>query len=154
MLIDIVFLFLMVGAIVQGFRKGLIVAIFSIVGWVLGLYAALKLSGSVEAYLQGSVNLNPRWLSILAFVAVFIVVVLVVRLGAIIIQKTFELALLGWLNRLGGIFFYVILYAFIYSVILNFAERVRLLNEETISSSKVYLWIKPIAHVIRLPFLG
>jgi membrane protein required for colicin V production len=153
MLIDIVFLFLMLGALVQGFRNGLIVAIFSLIGWVLGLYAALKLSGTVETWLHGSVNLSPRWLSIIAFVVVFIVVILLVRLGAAIIQKTIEIALLGWLNRLGGIFFYLLLYTFIYSVVLNFAERVRLLNEETISSSKVYPWIKPVAHIIQLPFL-
>jgi len=153
MIIDILFLLAMLGAVFQGFRKGLIIAVFSLVGWIAGLYAALKFSGSVASYFQSSVNFSPKWMSIIAFAVVFLVVMLLVRMGAILIQKTVELALLGWVNRLGGIFFYVFLYTFILSVLLNFAERVRLLNEETITSSRVYPFIKPAAHIIQLPFL-
>jgi membrane protein required for colicin V production len=153
MIIDVLFLLALLGAVIQGFRNGLIIAVFSLVGWIAGLYAALKFSGTVADYFQGSVNLSPKWMSVLAFAAVFLIVMLLVRMGAMLIQKTVELALLGWANRLGGIFFYVFLYTFIFSVLLSFAERVRLLSEETISSSRVYPIIKPAAHIIQLPFL-
>jgi membrane protein required for colicin V production len=85
--------------------------------------------------------------------AVFILVMIVVRIGASLLEKTVELTMMGWLNRLGGVFFYVLLYAFIFSVMIYFAEKVNLLSEETISSSRVYSWIKPLVHITRLSFL-
>jgi membrane protein required for colicin V production len=153
MLIDILFLAMMIMAVYNGFRNGLIIAIFSIIGWILGLIAAFKFSSFAATYLRDNVNLSPRVLSIIAFILVFMIVVLIVNLGARLLQKTVELVMLGWLNRLGGIFFYVLLYTLIFSVLILFAEKVKLFNEETISSSKVYEWVKPLAQIIQRPFL-
>lgn len=153
MLIDILFLGMMAIAIFKGLRNGLIVAIFSIVGWILGIIAAFKFADVAAGYLQGSVNLSPRILYIISFIVVFLLVMLLVNLGAKLVEKTVELALLGWVNRLGGIFFYVLLYALIFSVMIYFAERVKLISEQTIAASRVYPWVKPIALIIQRPFL-
>jgi membrane protein required for colicin V production len=154
MLIDILFLVMMVIAVFKGMRNGLIVALFSIIGWIVGLYAAFMFSGLAETYLKGVLNLSPRVLSIIAFVLIFSLVVLLINLGARIIEKVIGLTPIGWLNRLGGIFFYVLLYALIFSVMIYFAEKVRLVSEETVSSSKVYPWVKPIAQLVELPFIN
>lgn len=153
MLIDILFLSMMAWAVFKGLKNGLIVAVFSILGWILGLMAAFRFSEIAAEYLRDSLSLSPRVLYILSFILVFSLVILLVNLGAKLIEKTFELALMGWLNRLGGIFFYVLLYALIFSVMIYFAEKVKLINEETISSSKVYEWLKPLALIIQQPFL-
>jgi membrane protein required for colicin V production len=152
MLIDILFLSMMAFAIFKGIRNGLIVAIFSILGWILGLFAAFKFSDAASAYLKHSIDVSPRTLYIISFILVFTLVVLTVNLGAKLVTKTMDFALLGWVNRLGGVFFYVLLYALIFSVMIYFAEKVKLLNEETIASSQVYPWVKPLAEVIQLPF--
>ncbi len=134
----------MIIAIIKGLRNGLIVAIFSIIGWILGLYAAIKFSDTAAKYLEGSLNLSPRWLSVISFILVFSLVIFLVNLGAKLIEKTVELGMMGWLNKLGGIFFYLLLYVLIFSVIIYFAEKARLLNEEFASSSKVYNYLQPI----------
>ena len=153
MVIDLLFLGMMAIAVFKGLRNGLIVAIFSIVGWILGLIAAFKFSDVAARYLEGTLNLSTRTLHIVSFVLVFLLVMLLVSLGAKLIEKTFQLALLGWANRLGGIFFYVLLYTLIFSVMIYFAGRVKLISEETIASSRVYPWIEPIAQIIQQPFL-
>jgi membrane protein required for colicin V production len=153
MVIDLLFLGMMAIAVFKGLRNGLIVAIFSIVGWILGLIAAFKFSDVAARYLEGTLNLSTRTLHIVSFVLVFLLVMLLVSLGAKLIEKTFQLALLGWANRLGGIFFYVLLYTLIFSVMIYFAGRVKLISEETIASSRVYPWIEPIALIIQQPFL-
>ena len=143
-MLDVVFLLMMITAVIKGLRNGLIVAVFSIIGWILGLYAALKFSDALAELLKDSFNISERWLSIIAFVLIFAAVTLIIGLGAKLVEKTFEIALMGWINRIGGIFFYVLLYALIFSVIVYFADKVKLLSEETISSSKVYPIIEPI----------
>lgn len=153
MLIDILFLSMMAMAIFKGLRNGLIVAIFSVVGWILGLMAAFRFSAVASNYLKGSVDVSPRVLSAISFLLVFILVILLVNIGARLIEKTVQLAMMGWINRLGGVFFYVLLYALIFSVMIFFAEKVKLIKEEPISSSMVYPWVKPLAQIIQKPFL-
>ncbi len=151
MLIDTLFILAMLIALFKGIRNGLIIAVFSLVGWVIGLYAALKFSSVAAEYLKDYIN--PRWLSILSFIIVFFIVVILIHLGAKLIEKVVEISLLGWANRLGGIIFYVLLYTFIFSVIILFAEKTRLLTEEATASSKVYGWLKPLIHIKLLSFL-
>ncbi len=151
--IDLLFLGMMAMAVFKGIRNGLIVAVFSIVGWIVGIIAAFKFSDIAASYLKGTLDMSARTLSIVSFVLVFILVMLLVNLGAKLIEKTVELALLGWVNRIGGIFFYVLLYTLLFSILVYFAERVHLISAETIASSKVYPWVKPLAVLIHRLFL-
>lgn len=153
MLIDILFLGMMAIAVFKGIRNGLIVAIFSIIGWIVGIYAAFKFADVAAAYLKGSVEMSPKTLYVLSFIIIFLLVMLLVHLGAKVVEKTVEVAFMGWLNRIGGIFFYVLLYTLIFSVMIFFAERFKLISDETIAASRIYPWIKPLALVIQRPFL-
>ncbi len=142
-MIDVIFIILILVAIFKGYRKGLIVALFSIVAFIVGLAAALKLSAVVAVYLQNTVSISAKWLPFISFALVFLVVVLLVNMGAKLIEKSFEMALLGWANRIGGIFFYIILYLIIFSIFLFYAEKIHLFNEATIQSSKTFPFVKP-----------
>jgi membrane protein required for colicin V production len=153
MLIDILFLTMMAIAVFKGIRNGLIIAIFSIVGWILGIYAAFRFADVAAGYLKGTLDMSPKTLYIVSFIIVFLIVMLLVHLGAKLVEKTVELAFMGWLNRIGGIFFYVLLYTLIFSVMIFFAEKFKLLSDETITASRVYPWVKPLAQIIQKPFL-
>jgi membrane protein required for colicin V production len=152
-MIDLLFLGCMILAVINGIRNGLIVALFSIIGWIIGLYAAFRFSSVAATYLDDLIDVSPRVLSIISFIAVFGIVMLLVSLGAKIVEKTVELTMLGWINKLGGIFFYVLLYTLIFSVLISFAEKSKLLSEETIQSSNVYQYVKPVAEIVQRPFL-
>jgi membrane protein required for colicin V production len=143
MIIDIAFLILIILAIFKGLRKGFILGIFSLLAFIIGLAAALKLSSVVAAYLQKNVVTGSRWLPVLSFLLVFIVVILLVGLGARLIKKTIDFAMLGWLDRFGGIVLYIIIYTIIFSVILFFAEKLLILKPQEIASSTVYKYVVP-----------
>jgi membrane protein required for colicin V production len=143
MLIDLTFAALLILAIIKGYQKGLILAIFSILAFIIGLTAALKLSAVVAAYLQDNVTVSSRWLPFIAFVLVFLIVVLLVRLGAGLIEKTFQVLLLGWANRIGGILLYTALYLIILSIFIFYAEKLQLLQPASIESSATYAFIQP-----------
>ena len=143
MLIDLIFAVLLVIAIIKGYQKGLIIAVFSIIAFIIGLAAALKLSAVVAEYLKDSVNVSAKWLPFLAFAVVFFIVVILVRLGAKLIEKAFQVVLLGWLNRIGGIVLYAALYLIILSIFIFYAEKLQLLQPATIESSQTYNFIQP-----------
>ena len=143
MIIDIAFLLVMILAIFKGLSKGLIVGIFSLLAFIIGLAAALKLSAIVAAYLSKNVLSATKWLPVISFLLVFIVVILLVGLGARLIKKTIDFAMLGWLDRLSGMALYIIIYTIIFSVLLFFAEKILLLKPNVIDSSVVYKYVSP-----------
>ena len=159
MFIDIIVIALLALAIFKGFRNGLIVAVFSFLAFVIGLAAALKLSAVVAEYLGNSTNISQRWLPVLAFAIVFFIVVLLVKLGAKAIESAMKMVMLGWLNKIGGILFYALLYIFILSVVLFYALQLNIIKPETAAASSTYKYIEPLAPKVMsvlgevLPFL-
>ncbi len=143
MIIDIIFAVLVVMAIFQGFQKGLIIAVLSIVGLIVGLAAALKLSAVIAGWLAQSTNINAKWLPVAAFIIIFFLVVLIVRWGAKLIEKAVEFAFLGWINKVAGVVLYIILYTLIFSVLLFFAAQLKLFTPQTIEESRTYVYIQP-----------
>ena len=148
MFIDFLAIGLIILSIIKGFKNGLVVAVFSLLAFIIGLAAALKLSAVVAEYLGTNTNLSQRWLPILAFAIVFFVVILLVRLGAKAIERGLRMVMLGWLNKLGGIVFYLLLYFFIYSIILFYATQLHVIKSETIQTSVTYPIIYPMAPVV------
>jgi membrane protein required for colicin V production len=159
MLIDIIAFGLIILALFKGLRNGLVVALFSLVAFVIGLAAALKLSAAVAEYLGENTSISGKWLPVLAFAIVFLGVMLLVRLGAKLIEGALRLVMLGWLNRIGGVLFYGLLYLFVYSVLLFYAYQLELIKPQTVSTSMTFGYIYPVApEVMRgmgnvLPFL-
>lgn len=143
MLIDFTFAALLILAVIKGYQKGFIIAIFSIIAFIIGLAAALKLSTAVAAYLKDSISVSAKWLPFIAFALVFFAVVILVRLGAKLIERTFQAMMLGWLNRIGGILLYAVLYLIILSIFIFYAEKLQLLQPDAIKSSQTYHFIQP-----------
>jgi len=143
MMIDIVFGILMLMAVFKGMKRGLIVALFSMFALFIGLAAAIKLSALVAVHLKDAIQVAARWLPIIAFILVFLVVILLVRWVANLIQSAVDFAWLGGLNKIGGVILYVLIYASIYSIVLFYGSSSGILSRHTIESSVVYHIIEP-----------
>lgn len=140
--IDIVFAILIVLAIYKGYSRGLIVALFSFIAVTLGLAAALKLTTVTALYAQEHWSIHTRWLPVLCFIALFLGVVFTVRLGATLIQKLVEAAMMGWINKLGGIILYSAIFITVYSILLWIANQLYWLSPEMKMQSVVYPYIE------------
>ena len=144
MILDIIVAIIILLAIFKGYQRGLIVGIFSFIALFIGLAAAIKLSAVVAGYIGKSVKVSDQWLPVIAFAVIFIIVVLLVRLVAKIIERSVRFAMLGWVNRLGGVILYVALYITVLSVLLFYAEQIKLLQPATIDKSLTYHYIQPL----------
>jgi membrane protein required for colicin V production len=148
MKIDVLFLLFMVMAVFRGLRQGLIIAVFSALALIVGLAAAMSLSAGVAGWAAANIHLSSRWLPVIAFILVFLVVVIAVRAGARLAEKAIDLALMGWLNKLGGILLYVAVYNIILSVLLFYAVQLHLIGGNTLASSETYPFIRPWGPVV------
>lgn len=143
MLIDIIFAIIIVIACIKGYQKGLIIAVFSVIAFIIGLAAALKLSTAVAGWLGNSISVSSKWMPFISFIVVFFVVVLLVRWGGKLIEKTFQVVMLGWLNRIGGIILFAVLYTIIFSIFLFYANKLHLLQNSVFESSQTYAFVQP-----------
>lgn len=143
MIIDIIVIVVLIFAIIKGYSNGLVIALFSVLGFIIGIAAAMKLSTIVASYIGKAVKISDHWLPVISFVVVFILVVLLVRLGAKLIQKSLQLAMLGWMNRLGGIILYAALFLIIFSVLIFYADQTNLIKPETKKASITYSYVQP-----------
>lgn len=144
MLLDFFFLIVLMLACIKGYRKGLIMALFSIVALIIGLAAALKLSLIVADHLKGNIYIPGRLLPFISFALIFFIVVLLVNLGGKLIDKAFRIVALGWLNRLSGMMLYIVLYTIIFSIFLFYLEKIHFIQPTVIRSSKMYPYLQSI----------
>lgn len=144
MILDVIVAIILILAIIKGYQRGLIVGVFSLLAIIIGLAAAIKLSAVVAGYIGKAVKLSDQWLPIISFAVVFFIVLLLVRLGAKAIQRTVEIGMMGWINRLGGIVFYIAIYITILSIVLFYADQMNLLQPETKQKSITYTYIQPL----------
>ncbi len=143
MLIDIIFAVLLVLAILRGYGQGLIIGVFSLVAIIIGLAAAMKLSAATAPWIGRTFKIAEEWLPFIAFILVFLLVVMLIRLGAKAIEKTVEVTMLGWINKLAGAILYIAIYTLVFSVLLFYAEQMQLLQAATIEKSLTYGFIQP-----------
>lgn len=143
MSIDIFFYLIMIIAVFKGLSKGFIIGVFSFLAFIIGLAAALKLSVLVAGYLENSTGASGRWLPVLSFMIVFLVVVLGVNIGARIIKKTISFAMLGWADKIGGIILYMVIYTMIFSILLFFGEKTMLISQTSMENSAVCKYVAP-----------
>jgi len=143
MIIDIILLILLVLAVIKGISRGFIVAIFSFFAIIIGVAAAMKFSFLAANWLQQSFNINGTWLPVLSFLLVFVGVVLLVKWAANLLQGAVNIVMLGWLNKLGGVILYLLIYLFVYSILLFYLTKMKVITPETIAASHTYNLVEP-----------
>jgi len=139
MIIDILFAL----AVFKGLRKGLIMGIFSMLGFFIGLAAAVKFSLFAASKISAYTG-DEKWVPFIAFIFVFIAVVILINITGRLLEKAFQIFMLGWANRLGGVLLYIFIYSIAYSIFLFYAVHIDFIKPETVSSSFVYPYLQPL----------
>lgn len=130
----------------NGFRKGFIVSISSIIALISGIYAGIYYADITERYLALYFDLTPNQLNVLAFILTFLIVVIVINLIGKIIQKLFNLIALGFIDRMIGMIFGILKATLVISVLLliinNYDSQHKIISKELKENSTLY---KPVS---------
>ncbi len=110
MVFDIACLILYVFAVIKGIQRGFILAVFSFLGFALALVLSAHWCGYVAEWIKNDSFFSGKWPVGLSFVIIFLIILLLVRAVAKLVETGLEIALLGWLNKLGGVLFYLMLF--------------------------------------------
>jgi membrane protein required for colicin V production len=129
----------------KGFRKGLIVALFSFAGLILGMICAVRFSGLLSNWLISRDLVSSGWAALIAYVLIFFGVMWGLSLLAKAIEGLTGQLMLGVVNRVAGGMLYGFMAALVWSGLLWIADRVHLIAPETKSASVTYSGISNLA---------
>ena len=147
--IDVILGGLILFGLIRGIMKGLFVELASVAALILGVWGAIHFSHVTASYLESRVEWDERSISIAAFAATFIIIVVFISLAGKALTKIADFAALGLLNRLlGGLFgaFKLALMLSVVLVILSRIERSLPLIDE--SSTKDSILFEPVRDLV------
>lgn len=144
MIIDIILVLVLIAALFKGYSKGLVMGLFSYISLLVGLAASMKISVVVADRIGEVVKVSDQWLPFLSFIIVFIAVVIAVRWVGGLLQLSVQKLMLGWLNRLGGLLFFGLLYLTIFSVIIFYISQLGIISNVQINKSITYSYVQPL----------
>jgi membrane protein required for colicin V production len=142
-MIDLFFYVILILAIVRGWTQGLIMGLFTMICGLIGLAAAVKLSAVLATHMKSGMHMTSRWLPVFAFIVVFLIVIVITRWIGTFLEKITKLVLLGWLNKLGGVLLFLVLYISVYSVVLFYGTKTQVISKQAIAGSHFYSMIAP-----------
>ncbi|PTM58153.1 CvpA family protein [Desmospora activa] len=113
---DFIIVLLLVGALIQGYRKGLIKEAFSLLGVIVALYLAWKFSGALAESLAGIIPLPDSFsegllgllpieqalYTLLAFFLIFVIVRILLRFLSAALAQLVKIPVLAQVNGVGG----------------------------------------------------
>lgn len=139
--LDIIIAIILIIFAIGGFKNGIIREAFSLVAFIGGIYGAMKFSDIVGKWLGKIINVSPEWMSVIAFIVVFIALAWLINwLGGLLSNLVSSLNL-GFIDKLGGIIFGIakgFLLVGVLIMLLDFFGMKDVLNKETCEKSKLY----------------
>jgi len=157
-LIDIVVIALLIIAAIWGIWKGFISQLISIVGVLLGIWGASKLTPFVYSMLIGSAD-NPNsanTVKIITFAVLVILIIIICHLIGKLLDKVTNMTILGGVNRVLGALFSVLKVMLILIVIVSLINNGLLSTEfevpDIVKSSYSYQYLNQAADII-IPFV-
>ena len=142
MVIDVIFFAIAVYTFYLGHSKGIISAFFKWFSVAVGLLIALRFSEYMEAPLKAALDMPEAILPMVAFLLTFGLAMLLVRLFAIFLDKVVDAVELEILNKIGGGLLFAGFATLIYSGLLIFLEKSKILSPEATSGSQFYPYLR------------
>ncbi len=146
--LDLIVIVALCIAAFRGYQKGLLMALLSVVGTVLGVLVAFKFTTIVITQPFMEPYRDTPWLSVMVFALLVSLTVLVVNIIGRLLEKSLQIAMLGWVNRLGGILLYLMLYLFVISCFITLSGRISANWKKSMEQTASYSWIAPVAPAV------
>ena len=103
--IDIICAIFIILVAIFGLKKGLVMSIIGIFGWIIGIIISLALGPSVSNLLQDLIKISSDIANIIGYIIVFVVVLAILGILCSLIHKSIQFLHLGTIDHLLGFIF-------------------------------------------------
>ncbi|MCB0496390.1 MAG: CvpA family protein [Cyclobacteriaceae bacterium] len=153
--LDILLLIPILGGAVSGFRKGFIIGVISLLALILGIIGGFYFLNWGVSLLIHEFGLSGRFLPLLAFLLIFVGIILIVNFIGTILKKVVHMILLGGLDKIAGALVGAFMWAFLVSALIWGASVFKIeFPTDWREGSLLYDYVKPIAPMVAGMFDG
>ena len=145
MIFDILFVIFIALGFYQGYKNGVVYSIFSLLGWFLGIIAALRFSYLIINVLHGYLHLGPKVLAFIAFALVVLLVLLLMRLIAWGLEKLLKSMSLNIANQVVGGIIHSLIGLYVLCVLIWFLNRLDVFPTHQKETSHIYPYVGNLA---------
>ncbi|MBR5257028.1 MAG: CvpA family protein [Bacteroidales bacterium] len=154
--LDIILLICFLPGIIRGLSKGFLEQALSLGGIFLSVWAAFKFSTLVCGWLKPYLSLSETTLSVVAFALILVAVCLAVLIVAKLLTKVLEMSMLGWLDKILGLAFALVVNALLLGVFIILFDTLNLkfgfVKPEVLDASTVYTTLRDLSYLV-FPYL-
>ncbi len=155
-ILDIILLICFIPSLIQGFRKGFISQAISIISIILGVWMSARFADMVSEWIGQYIQGSEQVMKLIAFVIIFIAVIVGLTLLGKLLEKIIKLVMLGWLNKLLGVAFAFLKAGLIIGLIImafcSLNDIFQFVSQDTLNSSVLFNPLKSIADNV-FPYL-
>ncbi len=141
-ILDIVLIIPLLYGAWRAFNKGFIMALFTILALLIGLYAACHFSDKFSHFISAQTDSMPEYLPAFSFLILFLLVGACIYFGGKALEQVLKIAQLSLVNKLLGAALGLIKWAYFIGGLLVFIDAVDLkqqfLSKELKSKSIIY----------------
>lgn len=137
MFIDLMFFASLGYGMYLGFSKGIIDTVFTVLSYIVGVMVAMKFTPATNMFLKTSFG-NHALMPIIAIVVTFIGAMMIIRMGAKVLEGALQSADLNMINRAAGAVLLGGLAVLFYTGILSFLSSSHMLTIEAQNQSFLY----------------
>lgn len=153
---DIFIYIVIVYCVFKGYKTGLIKQLATLAGLVAAAILSGQISSILLPILQGKSHSSDYILAPISYMLAFALIMLAFYLLGTLIQGIIEAAKMGTLNRLAGVGLCLTKWILAISIVVNLISKIDsrhyIISDDTISKSKTYKYVQPLApHIV--PFL-
>lgn len=141
MIFDILFVIFLGVGFWWGYQKGIIYSVFSLAAYFIGIVGALKFSYIAIKFLHTSLSLGPKALAIVAFILMFLLIVILVKLVAWALEQILKSFSLNTVNQLIGGLIFSIISLYMLCVMIWFLNKWDVFPDSQKMNSHVYHYI-------------
>ncbi|MGB5023941.1 MAG: CvpA family protein [Saprospiraceae bacterium] len=138
MVIDILCLIIVGSSFYMGYSKGIIKSVFGILSILFAVLFTLKFSFVTINIVERMMHTDPRLSILIGFVFTFLIVMVCIRLAGSGFERVLETAHINLINQLAGGLASALIALALFSSVIYFTNKLKLLTDENKSASFTY----------------
>ncbi len=140
--LDIIIIVPIIYGIYKGYKSGLIIALFTLLALLVGLYIAFKFSNELSCHFYKDLKDQPQFVPIVSFLLIFLVVGAAIYFGGRALESIVKIAKLSIINKTLGALLGSLKYTFIMIsvlfILVSFDKEQKLITAQAKHKSILY----------------
>lgn len=140
--VDIIIIVPLIYAAWRGFKKGLVIEVFTLLALLVGIYAGIHFSDWTSKLIKDNIDIEGKYLPVVAFTLTFLAVGAMVFFAGKMIERMLKVVNLSPVNKILGVVFGLLKMVYTLSILIilleTYDERGDFIPEDIKSESMFY----------------